>query len=618
MNACETCPCYITIISGCWALGSLVGFLPLLGWHKNFPDEKMQCFFTKVMTRLVPGVSVRVHYHLPCTAFGSLLRAHLPSRAKTGNNAQRYITLPRNLRQIVTMNPSPQGGAAPNSACTRHVGGAGTMLRVLGAAQKREVKATQNLSIIVLFFVICWVPLYTINFIQAFYKDCVIPQTITNLFIILSHLNSAGNPLLYAYHLRDFRAALKHLLYGIFGIQDESVNITNDFPTTRPPYGSQNALQQQAVHNNSINNSLQSLGDISLPNKRGSMTSGKYRHIYSDSPVMKDRFLLRGLSSTTLENRSMIASTVNGVYRAATLPMSTTIGRFDNTRDPQQPRKRIWTLTEVSSGVENDTYSVNRTEDLEPPCEPRVRRRSVRGRAGSQSDSIDSGRVNSAYIGDEAFEDFGFVDDDVFISDAILTAFRPRSADGLETRVHLTASENSHENVSPVVENTLTVRERLGSKNISKSVSSSNFNDVPVVEASDPRDMEEHTSRFVHTVEAEIYSSNVDDDRAELSPCRWNNLVIKSAVNKHCNGTNNLQKPRGGKIVRLNSAIDPGENKRTLPTSPTEVKLSPLKLVGEFLFSGKGVRTKDEANDASASTGSDTSLIACCEREKVT
>lgn len=90
----------------------------------------------------------------------------------------------------------------------------GVMLRMLGAAQKREVKATQNLAIIVLFFIICWIPLYTINCVKAFCKDCEISQTLTNSCIILSHLNSSFNPFLYAYHLKDFRVALRSLLFG--------------------------------------------------------------------------------------------------------------------------------------------------------------------------------------------------------------------------------------------------------------------------------------------------------------------------------------------------------------------------------------------------------------------
>lgn len=100
---------------------------------------------------------------------------------------------------------SPGGGIRGGAVCGVGAGGGsggGTMLRVLGAARKREVKATQNLSIIVLFFVLCWFPLYTINCVQAFCPQCHVPAAIMDFCIILSHLNSAGNPLLYAYHLK--------------------------------------------------------------------------------------------------------------------------------------------------------------------------------------------------------------------------------------------------------------------------------------------------------------------------------------------------------------------------------------------------------------------------------
>lgn len=105
------------------------------------------------------------------------------------------------LKQMVTVNGTSSDGNV-------------SMLRVLGAARKREVKATQNLSVIVLFFMVCWIPLYTINCVEAFCKSCDVPKTLLDCCIILSHLNSAGNPLLYAYHLRDFRSALKALLFG--------------------------------------------------------------------------------------------------------------------------------------------------------------------------------------------------------------------------------------------------------------------------------------------------------------------------------------------------------------------------------------------------------------------
>lgn len=101
---------------------------------------------------------------------------------------------------MTLLNGGQRGGNSP------------TKLRVLGAARKSEVKATQNLSIIVAFFALCWMPLYTINCVQAFCSECTVPASLIHMCIILSHLNSAGNPLLYAYHLKDFRNAFKSLL----------------------------------------------------------------------------------------------------------------------------------------------------------------------------------------------------------------------------------------------------------------------------------------------------------------------------------------------------------------------------------------------------------------------
>ncbi|KAJ8917732.1 hypothetical protein NQ315_005181 [Exocentrus adspersus] len=126
------------------------------------------------------------------------------------------------LRQIVIMNPEK---GTSTKGCTS----GGTMIRMLGVQQTNEVKATQNLAIIVLFFMICWIPLYTINCILAFRPDFEVNSTFMLCCIILSHLNSAGNPLLYAYHLRDFRAGMKNFFCNLFDNRSycEQINRTN-------------------------------------------------------------------------------------------------------------------------------------------------------------------------------------------------------------------------------------------------------------------------------------------------------------------------------------------------------------------------------------------------------
>uniref|UniRef100_A0A336LQZ6 CSON001514 protein n=1 Tax=Culicoides sonorensis TaxID=179676 RepID=A0A336LQZ6_CULSO len=197
----------IIIISICWIAGSIVGFLPLFGWHAEFkPDQA--CLFVEVMD----------YSYLVFLCFGTIVT---PAVILAAFYAHIYTVILRQLNTNVPVITVKDDSSAKSKEPIRHLRRqrGGTMLRVLGAAQKREVKATQNLSIIVLFFMICWMPLYTINCINAFCSMCLDDIKLTNFCIILSHLNSALNPILYAYHLRDFRKALKTSMMRLCGMK---------------------------------------------------------------------------------------------------------------------------------------------------------------------------------------------------------------------------------------------------------------------------------------------------------------------------------------------------------------------------------------------------------------
>ncbi|XP_014479841.1 PREDICTED: adenosine receptor A2b-like isoform X2 [Dinoponera quadriceps] len=196
----------IGIICVCWIAGTLVGFLPLLGWNAGETNDH-RCIFTKVM-----DYDYLVFLYFATIIFPALLIAAF--------YAHIYRVILK--QQIVTMEPDSGAGAGRRVSAgggfrrgRANNQATGTMLRVLGAARKREVKATQNLSRIVLFFIVCWFPLYTINCVMAFCPKCEVNDFLMNFCIILSHINSVGNPLLYAYHLKDFRAALKNFVWRL-------------------------------------------------------------------------------------------------------------------------------------------------------------------------------------------------------------------------------------------------------------------------------------------------------------------------------------------------------------------------------------------------------------------
>ncbi|XP_014609196.1 PREDICTED: 5-hydroxytryptamine receptor 1D-like [Polistes canadensis] len=282
----------IGIICVCWITGTLVGFLPLLGWNAGKKSDE-KCIFTQVMdydylvflyfaTIIFPALLIVAFYALiyrvvikqdksPFLDSGVKMQRRT-SKDPTKSRSRLLVGKTRStgcfqLQQIVTMNPGRRTGGGSISGlagCTTSSaiagtgggagsgagsgGGTGNNHHTTGTMQrfKRDVKATQNLSHIVIFFIICWFPLYTINCVMAFCPQCQVDEFFMNLCIILSHLNSVGNPLLYAYHLKDFREALKNywrLLFSNGEVKSGFVNVIHERGSIA---GSQRQFQRQS------------------------------------------------------------------------------------------------------------------------------------------------------------------------------------------------------------------------------------------------------------------------------------------------------------------------------------------------------------------------------------
>ncbi|XP_043677034.1 adenosine receptor A2b-like isoform X2 [Vespula pensylvanica] len=248
----------IGIICVCWITGTLVGFLPLFGWNAGKKSDE-KCIFTQVMD----------YDYLVFLYFATII---FPALLIVAFYALIYRVVVKQLQQIVTMNPGRRSGGGSISglaggttlatgvtgagagAGTGAAGGGGGGAGVSGNHHttgtmqrfKRDVKATQNLSHIVIFFIICWFPLYTINCVMAFCPRCQVNEFFMNLCIILSHLNSVGNPLLYAYHLKDFREALKNYWRLLFSNGEVKSSVVNVIHERGSLAGSQRQFQRQS------------------------------------------------------------------------------------------------------------------------------------------------------------------------------------------------------------------------------------------------------------------------------------------------------------------------------------------------------------------------------------
>lgn len=80
--------------------------------------------------------------------------------------------------------------------------------------RKSERKVTRMVVIIVLVFVLCWLPFYTTNIVNLIYT---IPETNTaaNIYfsmVILTYVNSCANPFLYAFLSKNFKESFEKVL----------------------------------------------------------------------------------------------------------------------------------------------------------------------------------------------------------------------------------------------------------------------------------------------------------------------------------------------------------------------------------------------------------------------
>jgi hypothetical protein len=253
----------------------------------------------------------------------------------------------------------------------------------------------------------------------------------------------------------------------------------------------------------------------------------------------------------------------------------------ENTADDQHRHKRMWTLTEVSSGCEDDRPASNGHLALEHSGDSCVKRRSGTNRR--------SGQVNSAYIEDAIVLDYTEDDDDdVFVSGAVatLSGFSENTVVGNRTEI-IQSLGKVFITYQPKEQFELDVRHR-------RSVSNKALVGEGIPDFSDKL----HRPDSLVVEDADVSNQSLDDDdKTELSPphCKMKEVIVPKSDGISCNGA---------RVLRLSSEKNVSdteitENNRT-STSSENIRLSPLKIVGEFLFhTNKSTRLKEEVLDES-------------------
>lgn len=174
-----------TAVVVCWIVAIVVGLTPMLGWNNLqhlrqngsvTPELLVTCQFETVIS---------MDYMVYFNFFGWVLP---PLVLMLLIYAEIFYMIHKQLNKKVT---------ASQTDPSRYYG--------------KELKLAKSLALVLFLFAISWLPLNILNCITLFCPSCEKPMFLTYIAILLTHGNSAVNPVVYAFRIKKFRTAFRKI-----------------------------------------------------------------------------------------------------------------------------------------------------------------------------------------------------------------------------------------------------------------------------------------------------------------------------------------------------------------------------------------------------------------------
>lgn len=198
------------IIAILWILSFIIGLIPFFGWNLKYSccnnsssgaDNTTNCRPVQVQSSGGDVLwSCKLHCYFESVVdmrymvyFNFFVCVLLPLLIMLGIYLKIFTVARKQLRQIELK-------CVGNGDSHHH--------RLL----QKEIRAAKSLSIIVGLFAVCWLPVHILNCLTLFYRELDKPSDVMYVAIILSHANSAVNPIIYAYRIEDFRNTFRKIL----------------------------------------------------------------------------------------------------------------------------------------------------------------------------------------------------------------------------------------------------------------------------------------------------------------------------------------------------------------------------------------------------------------------
>ncbi|XP_041944758.1 adenosine receptor A1-like [Alosa sapidissima] len=161
------------VVTACWLTAATVGFTPLMGWNNRttMTQNRTQCQFLNVMS-----MSYLVYF-----SFYTLFL--VPMLVMTVLYCSIFTLIHRQLRSTISV--------------------------VSHSYYHKEQKLARSLVLVLVLFAICWLPIQLMNIITFYGTKSTIPRQVFYVGVLVSQINSALNPIIYALKIQRIRDAIK-------------------------------------------------------------------------------------------------------------------------------------------------------------------------------------------------------------------------------------------------------------------------------------------------------------------------------------------------------------------------------------------------------------------------
>lgn len=168
----------------CWTVAFIVGLTPMLGWNNlhNLQQENGSLSDDPIITCQFENV-ISMEYMVYFNFFSWVLP---PLLLMLAIYTEIFYMIHKQLNKKVSSSHTD-----PNKY------------------YDKELKLAKSLALVLLLFAVSWLPLHILNCITLFCPTCKKPMVLIYIAILLSHGNSAVNPIVYAFRIKKFRMAFK-------------------------------------------------------------------------------------------------------------------------------------------------------------------------------------------------------------------------------------------------------------------------------------------------------------------------------------------------------------------------------------------------------------------------